>query len=131
MATVAMPPPAVDAYETFQLNQSLTTTYSQQRCVTEGETTLRASDLYAIAAPQFNYRALNLSDDERKARVCHAQLAMNLGDFDAGPIDGIPDERTNRGLGALSQAYNLQTADVRDVSVQIALTKAMQRGLGL
>ena len=129
VATVAMTPPAVDAYQTFQLNQRLSTTYSDQQCVADAQIRLQASDLYAIAAPQFNYKALNLSDEERRERVCHAQLAMSLGNLDPGPIDGEPGQRTNRGLSALREAYGLHSADVSDTSVQIALTKAMHRGL--
>ena len=129
VAAVAMTPPAVDAYETFQLNQRLTTTYADQQCVTDAEIRLKASDLYSIAPSQFNYKALHLSDEEKRSRVCHAQLAMSLGNLDPGPIDGRPGDQTNRGLRELKDAYGLHSADVSDVSVQIALTKAMHRGL--
>jgi peptidoglycan hydrolase-like protein with peptidoglycan-binding domain len=118
-----------EIYDRVVIEQTMSSIYAGEPCMTRALLTIKASDLLDATATEFNFNAQGLSEGAYARRVCLVQLAISLDGQSPGPIDGVFGPRSHCALDAFKQKHNLKHEDVTDVELQRELAKAFHKGL--
>ena len=121
LAAGAAVPPAGHLYNQHIQNVRLDQRIQGTACRSAVEFRLSAADLRQLGLEQMNWAARDLSDHERRLRLCRAQFALRLKGYPVGLLDGLMGKDTRRALRHFADENGMRGLPIDSVIVIDAL----------
>lgn len=108
-------------------NQRIERVLDGQACTVDIGVKVNIKNLRRLAAEDLDIRHRDLTEEERRRRVCHTQLLLRVAGTYPGAIDGVPGAHTQRAKQAFAERAGLVSSDIDEVIFYDALIDAAQR----